>query len=199
MNLFQTISNVQPRLPGWCVTEKAFTLASLVLAYRPAVSLEIGVFGGSSFIPIALAHKEISHGVAFAIDPWSSHVAVRVQPTNVDREWWAGQDMNAIYAGFMQQVKNLELDKWVKIIRNESKHVPPPSSIGLLHVDGAHDQTAITDVLKFAPKVVSGGFCVMDDISAFGHSTTIACARLEQIGFKRLYPLGTGAVFQRTG
>ncbi len=198
MELFQTISQFQPRLPGWCTLEKSRTLAALVVALRPEVTVEIGVFGGSSLIPLALAHKAVNGGIVIGIDPWDTSIAVQVQPTTADKEWWASQNMNQIYEGFMREIKGHHLEKFTQIIRKPSAAVTPPNRIDLFHCDGGHDATAIQDVLRFAPRVRLGGIIVMDDLNAFGDSTNIAASRLETaFGCVKLYPLGTGAVFQR--
>ncbi len=198
MEPFKTISEVQSKLPGWCSQEKASTLASIMLALRPEISLEIGVFGGSSFIPIALAHKAINFGVAIGIDPWDTNVAIAAQPSKEHRDWWATKDMNQIYDEFMRQIKTLQLEKFTRIIRQTSLAAPCPNSIGLLHVDGSHDAQTITDVLKFAPHVKSGGFLVMDDMDGnHGPAPALAAQHLPRLGFKQLYSLGTGFVFQR--
>lgn len=194
--LFQTIESLQT-LPGWCSNEKACTLASMVLALRPALTLEIGVFGGRSFLPMALAHKAIKTGICVGIDAWDKDVAVREQTTNEDREWWAKVDQHQIYANFMQQIYNHDLDKIVQIYRVESRNFQPPNQISVLHIDGSHTQTATTDMVRFGPKVVMGGFLVTDDTDWKGGGVAAGEQRLVQFGFKKLYGLGTGAVFQK--
>jgi len=79
--------------------------------------------------------------------------------------------------------------------RLPSRHVEPPPGIGLLHIDGAHDNVAIQDVVRFAPQVVIGGLVVLDDLNWSGGAVTRAAIRLEQLGFRFLYPIGTGAVY----
>ena len=44
---------------GWATAEKCCTLASLVLANKPALAVEIGVWGGRSLLPVAMAMKAI--------------------------------------------------------------------------------------------------------------------------------------------
>jgi len=195
--LFQIIADFQPKIPGWCVPEKAVTLAALVLAIRPEVSLEIGVYGGSSLFGMALAHKAIQKGIVVGIDPWNVAVAVREQTTEADRKWWGGLNMTKIHGDFLKLISDHQLDKFTKIIRNESRYVEPPNSIGLLHVDGSHADTAISDMVRFAPKVCVGGFVVTDDSGWTGGGVSRGEQRLTSLGFVKRYALGTGAVFQR--
>lgn len=196
-NLFETIIRTNPKLEGWCDVQKAITLASIVLAIRPEVSLEIGVFGGRSFLPIALAHKAIGRGVAVGVDAWDKNVGIREQTTPEDKKWWSELDMEKIRTGFMALIPEYGLENFTRIVRTQSSTFTSPTNIGLLHIDGAHSDTAINDVINFAPHVVVGGICVMDDIGMFGNHVTRAAQRLQQMRFKQLYALGTGAVFQR--
>ena len=201
-SLFETIARTRPGQPdavtGWCVQPKAIALASIVLAIRPECSLEIGVFGGSSFLPIALAHREIGRGTVIGIDPWSTAIATQEQPNAEHRDWWAKVDMNKIYTDFMGQIAKYQLEPFTRITRNTSNNVTPPNQIGLLHVDGSHVEAAVTDVMRFAPKVYMGGFCCLDDIDgAHGNLPKVAEARLLALGFKRLYVIDKSGFYQK--
>lgn len=194
--LFARIAGIQPLLPGWCSPEKAEALAAMVLSLRPEVSVEIGVFGGSSFIPIALAHQEIGMGIATGIDPWEVHASIRNEtPENI--EWWGKLDHESIFRGFMAKLKELRLESCTNIVRQTSDEAPAPVRIDLLHIDGSHTDQAMRDVVKFATKVRPGGLCVMDDLDWPAGRVRLAEARLLQFSFKLLYPLGTGGVYQR--
>lgn len=196
MSLFKTIALVQPNLPGWCTPEKAEALAAMVIALRPQLSVEIGVWGGSSFIPIALAHKRNGYGTAIGIDPWNSSESIKNEaPEHVAH--WSSVDHERVYQGFMATVKRLELEPFVQIIRKTSDQTDVPGAIGLLHIDGNHQKQAIVDVIRFAPHVLRGGLCVMDDLNWVRGNVLQAEARLLGIGFRRLYNLGTGAVYQK--
>jgi len=197
-NLFETIIRTNPKMEGWCDIPKAITLASMVLALRPECVLEVGIFGGRSFLPMALACKELGRGVVVGIDPWDKGVSVRGQTSPEDIKWWSELDMEKIRTGFMALIPEHGLEKFTKIHRMESNRVASPTNIGILHIDGNHDATAIQDVMNFAPHVVQGGFCVMDDLNMFGGFTNRAAQRLQQMKFKQLYALGTGMVFQKT-
>ncbi len=45
-HLFAQIEELVPKLDGWCVPEKACDFAAIILALRPALSVEVGVWGG---------------------------------------------------------------------------------------------------------------------------------------------------------
>jgi len=197
MTLFETIAKVQPTLPGWCPPEKAEALAAMVVALRPLVTVEIGVYGGSSFFPLALAHKHIGYGTAIGIDPWSKAEAMRGE-TAENAEWARTVDYETLYNAFMGNLQTLGLEHCTKIIRQTSDNAPVPNVIDLLHIDGNHQTQAVKDVIRFAPKVRPGGLCVMDDLSWENGQVQRAAQILQhELHFKLLYPLGTGATYQR--
>ncbi len=195
--LYDRIAAIVPQVPGWCTLEKACTMASLIVGLRPQLVVEIGIYGGSSFIPQAMAVKEVGCGIILGIEPWSNDVAVAAQTENESRAWWQDQQMAAIRDGFYQRIRELRLDTIVQIQEKPSRQVEVPMKIGLLHVDGAHNDEAVTDVTRFCPQVEMGGFVVMDDSKWVGGGVARAEQRLVQMGYKFLYPLGTGAVYQR--
>lgn len=194
--LFLRIAEVQPKLPGWCTPEKSTILASIITCYRPALSVEIGIYGGSSFIPMAMAHKAVG-GMLVGIEPWDKKAAIEAQTTNEDRAWWDSQDLEGLCQKFLSTLHSLGLDECTKIYRQKSDNVDVPPQIGLLHIDGAHSDQAVRDTVRFGQHVLIGGFVVMDDEHWHGGGVHRAIARLQQMGFKRLYSLGSGAVFQR--
>lgn len=195
--LFQNLPAIQERLEGWCGIEKAMTLASLVVAFRPAVIVEIGVYGGKSLIPMALACQAVNHGVVVGIDPWSKEVAIREQTQDADRDWWAKVDLEQIRSNFMDRIAEFQLEKFVRIERNESRNVQPINGTSILHVDGSHGETATKDIMRFAPTVTVGGYCVTDDTDWHGGAVAMGERVLLGNGFARICKLGTGAIFQR--
>ena len=197
MTLNEILTKVQPGLPGWCDPQKALTLASIVIARRPACSVEIGVYGGSSFIAIAAAHQFIGYGKAIGIDAWDNQVAVAAQTENESREWWANQDLEKIYQDLFALLDLHGMGNVAQLVRQQSNRVTPPNAIGLLHVDGGHNDQAVTDVARFAPRVEPGGFVVTDDTQWVGGGVQRAESMLLTMKFRKLYALGTGAVFVR--
>jgi hypothetical protein len=129
MKLFQDIASIQPKLMGWCSPVKAATLASAVLALRPAVVVEVGVFGGSSFIPLALALKEIGQGIAYGIDPWSAPASADGQLNPADLEYWSKQETHdVVYNDFMRQTQQLDLGPFINIQRRKSDDADIPDT-----------------------------------------------------------------------
>lgn len=199
MNLFERIShelNTNVR-HGWCSVAKAHTLAAAVLALRPDVSLEIGIWGGRSFIPMAMAHKEIGKGIVIGVDPWSPTASVEGQVHEADRKHWSSADHEGVYRDFMGHIERLGLGGCVRILRSKSDDVPPQEGIGLYHSDGNHGPQAIKDVERFAPKVRSGGLAFLDDLGWSGNYVLESSKKLLSFGFSELYKMDTGAMYQR--
>lgn len=195
--LFFKIEQDVLRLPGWCPIDKMCTMAAMVVALRPATIVSIGIYGGRSIIPMALACKEIKHGVCYGIDPWDVVASVADQPPE-HAEHWGKVDHEQIYNGFMDAVKKFGIAQQVRVIRSTSDaaDISKFKSIDLLEVDGNHSLQALRDVQRFCPLISVGGICILDDLD-WGSGPVQAEAWIIQHGFKKLYPLGTGAVYQR--
>lgn len=194
--LFAEIEKLVPTCGDWCSVKKGCALAASVIALRPAVSVEIGVFSGASFLPVALAHKFLGTGIAYAIDPWSKTASIEGMDAE-NAAWWGQIDHDKIYKEFGERVTNLGLTQFVRTIRARSNDAVPPKNIGLFHLDGNHGQQAIQDVARFAPNVIVGGLVWMDDMNWAGGGVQKAADNLLKMGFVKLYEQDTGAVFQR--
>jgi predicted O-methyltransferase YrrM len=201
--LFCEIARVLPEGGEWCSEAKASGLAALILADRPHTVVEIGVFLGGSFIPIALAMKfleqggHVAGGRAIAIDPWDARASVSGQIDEADRQWWA-LDHEPVYWKFLARVERHGLSELVKVERMTSSEAQVPGCIDLLHIDGNHGEQAIADVLRFAPSIPMGGVLVLDDLEWSGGTVARAFLAAEGLGFRELYKLGTGCVMRRT-
>jgi predicted O-methyltransferase YrrM len=184
-------------LPGWCDSDKAFTLASLVVATRPDTILEIGVFGGASLIPMALACKALKHGVVIGVDAWSKDVAMAAQTEESSRAWWGALDYDKLYEDLKSKITLFGLGDYAYIVRSKTDDFLCCNSIDLFHCDGDHSEQALKDVERFSPKVRKGGYCVLDDLQWTGNGVIHAEEHLLKTGFRKLYLLGTGAVYLR--
>jgi hypothetical protein len=205
ISLFQQIADTQ-KLPGWCSLEKANTLASIVIALRPDISIESGVFAGRSFLPIALAHKQIGHGMAYGIEPWSKEAACEGY-TGENKEWWGHLDIDAIKEQFMGYYGTLGIQNVSRIVQKRFQDFEIPNGVGLFHLDSQHTDQSIEDLTRVIPNLHLGGLIVLDDLHWLNDgvaSVGKAVRFLERQGFRKLYevynkPKGTDdwAVFQR--
>lgn len=204
MSLYRQILKATDGLHGWCDRGKRIALANLVLATKPQTIVEIGVWGGQSLIPMAMAAQSISNPSyrpkVIAIDPWAASESVKGQGEK-DANWWGNEIGQAhhdmVYTGFIGKIHELNLRQIVDVKRQPSNDVNPPARIDLCHTDGNHGPQALTDVMRFAPSIPSGGICVLDDLNWSGGAVGAAAEWLKQNGFLELHPLGTGAVYQK--
>lgn len=155
-------------LEGWCDKTKSEKLYDLVIKYRPRLTLEIGVYGGRSYIPMALAHKKINYGVCVGIDPWCNNESmVNYNPGDTNYEWWKDVDINRIYRSVINAIKTYQVENHTLLIRNTSLSIVDrfdKESIDIIHQDGNHsEQTSYEEVLRYTDKLRRGGCWIMDD------------------------------------
>lgn len=200
MKLFTNIEEIVPKLPGWCSVSKAVTLASSIVALRPEIIVEIGVYGGRSLIPMAMACAAVNKGTIVAIDSWSPVASVEGQPTE-HVNWWGKLDHESIMNGFLSQLESLRLKSFVNVVRKKSDDVTPPKQISLASIDGNHGPQAVRDVKRYAANIRTGGLCFMDDLNWSGGHVSEACSELLKLGFVELHRVHKDsedwAIFQR--
>lgn len=180
-------------ITGWCELAKAHDLAATVIASRPKVVVELGVWGGRSLLPMALACEHVRNGAVIAIDPWQAIESIAgYDKPNAD--WWGKQDHEAVYQGFLGHVKRLGLSDRIDVRRCTSDDAEIIEWIDLLHIDGQHSEQAVKDVIKFASHVPVGGTVCMDDLTwtvdGIAHVQTAVMA-LMALGFTELFRTNT--------
>ena len=167
--LANAISNLVTTLQGWCSIEKALEMARLILEKHPTNVVEIGVFGGRSLIPQALALRENGKGIIYGIDSWHTVDTLEGNLSDADKTWWRDNvDLNGIHAGCMTAVWAAGVDAHCIIIRAASQHVPKlfPGGIDILHVDGCHsEESSVRDLNLYLPQMKRDGLVWFDDSS----------------------------------
>lgn len=180
--LFSLIVSTVQTMDGWSSPEKCCAMASLVLAIRPKVCVEIGVFAGRSLIPMAMALKHASiPGKVIGIDPYSAQESVKGEQGE-NEKWWGQLDHNSIHDKFQGFVKRFDLSQQVQLIKKSSNDVEP-MECDLIHIDGNHSDQALKDAERFGPKVRLGGIAIMDDLMWVGGGVLRAIDVLEELGF----------------
>jgi predicted O-methyltransferase YrrM len=154
-------------LPGWCSPEKASAIAQLVRSERPAVCVEVGIFGGRSVVPCAAILREIGEGVIYGIETWSPATATQYVTGKKNDEWWREVDFPKVKADFFKFLVENDLVTHVRIVEAPSAEVAHLfSDIDYLHIDGAHSiYNAAEDVVSYLKRVRSRGIIIMDDIN----------------------------------
>ncbi len=170
-DLGDCIRAVLPQLDGWCTLRKALWLAELVSNMSGTRIGEIGVYGGKSLIPMALAARNRPGAMVYAIEPWSNSVAVEQATSAENDQWWREVDLYRIKLGFVSAIMDCGLTGMVKLIELPSDearrafHAMQGYRFDLLHVDGSHAEgQALADVKNWLPLVAPGGILVLDDI-----------------------------------
>jgi predicted O-methyltransferase YrrM len=156
------------KIKGWCSLNKATKLINCIDEIKPDICVEIGVFGGSSFIPQALALKKIGKGKIFGIDPWKTECALEEMSEEKNKNWWSGLNIESIYNHFVSNIKIFDIESFCEIIRDKAEDVHTKfedESVGILHIDGNHSELlAYKDATLYFPKVKICGYIFFDDI-----------------------------------
>jgi hypothetical protein len=197
--LHRLIAEVVPALEGWCTVEKACRLADLIVASRPALLVESGVFGGRSLIPQAMALRENGHGEVVGIDPWSRGAALEGDVGDENARWWSSVDLEAIYVGFIRAVLEHDLTRQCSWIRQKSADVTclfADGTIDLFHQDSNHSELiSCREVTAWRDKLAPGAHWILDD--ANWPTQQRAVRLIQESGFRVLEDHETYMIFQR--
>lgn len=161
-------------LEGWCSAQKAQVLYDLILKSDSQVSIELGVFGGRSLIPIALAHKAKSSGFVLGVDAWSKQASIEGSGAFKDGvtakendEWWSKVDYNKIYEGCVNAIQKYGVSDCCGTARMRTLAVGlllKDNSIDLLHQDSNHsEEVSCAEVEMYFPKMKDGSYWISDD------------------------------------
>lgn len=167
-NIIKIIENALPQIHGWCTLEKAKKLIEVVEKLKPDICVEIGVFGGASLIPQALALSKNKKGKIYGIDPWTNESALEEMVSAEHRKWWKDLDIEYVYKECLRNIEKLGIKKYCEIIRDKSENVHnkfQDESVDVLHIDGNHSEAlSYKDAVLYLPKVKKGGYIMFDDI-----------------------------------
>ena len=190
MTIFDEIeSAIKEIAHGWTTLNKGKLLAAAVIALRPSISVEIGVWAGKGMISLALAHKHIGHGMVYGVDPYSPEASADGQVNPADKEWWSKADHELFYNIAKNNIIHYGCQNVCKLERKRSDDFEPPKNIGILVVDGNHGDESISDFKRYCPNVARGGLMFADDLNWSGGSVSKAVSLAGSLGFKELYTI----------
>lgn len=161
------IRDLETQLTGWCSYDKALMLYSLVRQVKPEVAVEVGIHGGRSIVPIALALRDNKAGHVVGIETWSAEAIVAGGITESRNDFfWSIADFASIKRSFLDYVIQNDLHGYIKLLEVSSERAARVlDEIQFIHIDGNHSKVgAARDVVNFLPKVRPGGVIVFDDI-----------------------------------
>jgi hypothetical protein len=158
---------------GWCTPHKAEKLHEIALRPDCRLAVEIGIFGGKSLLPVALAFKTKGSGRIFGVEPWDNAVAIETPTSEGNDKWWAEVDLVGVKRRFFEHVRAQALEEQIKVIETPSDaamllFLSPryTNKIDLVHLDGAHSvEQSVTDSAFWLGALRPGGFLVLDDIN----------------------------------
>ena len=165
-NLRLAIREAVPLLRGWAgKMERPYRMAELVMQERPDVVVEIGVFGGQSLIPQAMALKILGVGKIFGVDPYNLEVIEQQLAEYDDKPMWLKQNMHTVLYDTLRSINEFGVNHHAMLIIAESCDAASLfNTIDILHIDGAHTKEgALLDVNLYAKRVRKGGYIWMDD------------------------------------
>jgi predicted O-methyltransferase YrrM len=174
---------------GWCCQEKIDFMKQWATNNDVHLFVEIGVYGGASFVPVARILDAKGDSSSHAIDPWDK-VFTLIDSDGADKVWWdKNPDLLLAKESFLAKVKGLASVCVAEDTSDNCKDDFSHNTIGMLHIDGSHGFQALFDAHNYYPLVKKGGLIIMDDINWHfrGRDTVkMAIEYLEDKGCKRL-------------
>ncbi len=165
-DLRRIIEEKIPKMEGWATVSKALEMAQLILDAKPMMVVELGVFGGRSLLPQALALRESGQGRIYGIDPMQIAPAIEGEIGEANAQWWLKDcPLNVIHQGCMEALWDENLEPWFIIIRATAEHAAHLfKDIDILHFDQNHSElSSMRDIQIYYPLVKPGGYIWFDD------------------------------------
>jgi hypothetical protein len=198
--LHDRISAANPVMEGWCELDKALVLANLVESKRPKLSVELGIFGGRSIIPIAMALKQYQSGIVFGIDPWTVEAALEGSNDPKNDDWWKNNvNLEQIYIRFIHEVLKYEVSKecrWIRCRSQEAVSFFKDGSIDLFHQDSNHsEEVSCGEVELWHPKLSRKAIWILDDTDWATQARAIQ--KIKSLGFNLIQDAVKYQVYER--
>jgi predicted O-methyltransferase YrrM len=158
---------------GGCSVAKAQVMARLIVEHEVDTAVEIGVYRGRSFIPLAIAMRARGAGRAIGIDPFAVEPAMQYDdhavPVEMLHAFARETDWGAIKAGVEAAIDREGVSAYSELVQDTSAGAATrfaPASLGFVHIDGNHDRASVErDVATWLPLLRPGGLLVLDDAS----------------------------------
>ncbi len=153
---------------GWCTYEKATKLMDLVYKSNAKLSVELGVFGGRSLLPIAIASKKLDPtSKVIGIDAWTSQASLEGKNDKANDDWWSKINYDEMYnytVDLMIQNNVYSVIELWKCTSREAVSKFKDESIDILHQDSNHsEEISCEEVELYWNKIKPGCFWIFDD------------------------------------
>lgn len=155
------------QLIGWCPKEKAEKLLELASSEKVSLCVELGVYGGRSLLPLALALSQRAGTRVVGVDAWSVPAAMEGTNSKENEAYWTNVDYSGMFEYTKKLVSDHQVAHLVDLWRCKSVDVYDrfeDNSIDLLHQDSNHsEEVSCREVELYCAKVRPGGYWVFDD------------------------------------
>jgi len=166
MNDLDRIAEIMTQCPvNQTQLDKPKHIYAWITKLNAQVSVEIGVFGGTSFIAAAVA-MEKTGGIAYGIDPWMNAEAMQEGYPAVNATI-PGMPFPVYYQKLNRVLKNNKLfnTRLIRAKSQETSELFDDGEIDFIHIDGNHGAAAVLqDAELYVPKVRKGGIIWFDDV-----------------------------------
>lgn len=193
-------------LYGECREEKAIALCGVMADAPKGDVVEIGTFFGKSIYLLNRLAAWHQIGTTVAVDPWNMEVSIQkdspaeIQSLSAVWEWqdvFQGFLMATAAAAAGSAFNYLRLPSeqaWARydgaksITSTEFGTTPLAGSIALLHIDGNHDESVVTqDYALWSRRLADGGWVVFDDYEwSHGKGPRIVADRVREQAAQRI-------------
>ena len=171
--LTEISTKIQSDYGGGSPLSKTFLMANLAIDYELLNYVEIGVYRGKSFFPLAYAAKQLD-GMAYGIDPydllWAKEFDLEEEKLQTVNTFLESLDFKQMYKDVLALQTELNVENNSHLIQLPSAtavkyFIQNQISIDLLHIDGNHDsEHVLEDVELYLPLMSQGGLVVLDDV-----------------------------------
>ena len=162
-----SLQGVVESLHGWCTVEKAERLYQLIKESDSKLTVELGVFAGRSFIPMAIAHRDKQSGFAIGVDAWKAGVCIEGTNAEANNQYWKNVNYKEVYQSCINAIDQYDLKDYCDTLRMRSSQAGilfADNIIDVLHQDSNHNiETIIAELKLWSPKVKKGGYWIIDD------------------------------------
>jgi hypothetical protein len=123
-----------------CTLSKASLIMDLLILESPKKCVEVGVFEGGSFLPIAATIRYLGNGEVIGIDAWSTAEAVKyIEPNDSHYKFWKKANLEKAKAFFYKSLDRWNLTHFSIIIEKPSLQASKSiESIDFLHLECNH-------------------------------------------------------------
>lgn len=160
--------------PGWCEQQKAERMVACVASTNTKAHLELGVYCGSSLMPVALAIVKLQadKGESVSItgvDAWNPIACIEglTPAEDCHRQYWTRINHEGAYQATRKHLDRFGLLEYTKLVKSSSLDYfeqVEEESLDSLHQDGNHTElVSWLEVELYWNKVKHGGWWFLDD------------------------------------